>query len=203
MTAPRPLPDSPDLDQLKRQAKDLLRAARAADPAALSRFRTLPSLAARERRRPRSRLGRAPRRAVGHRARARLPILERAARARRGADARLRLGRARVHRGGDRRALGARRATARAVPAASPARRFYTALLAGRRRDGRVAPRAAAGARARARRAARLGAAPLRLSHLARPSTGASADGLVAIARRLLAARRRPRTRAFPGCITA
>ena len=44
MPAPRPLPDSPDLDQLKRQAKDLLRAARAADPTALSRFRVLPSL---------------------------------------------------------------------------------------------------------------------------------------------------------------
>ena len=45
MPAPRPLPDSPDLDQLRRQAKDLLRAARAADPTALTRFRILPSLA--------------------------------------------------------------------------------------------------------------------------------------------------------------
>jgi ankyrin repeat protein len=44
MPAPRPLPDSPDLDQLRRQAKDLLRDARAADPAALARFRILPSL---------------------------------------------------------------------------------------------------------------------------------------------------------------
>ncbi len=44
MPAPRPLPDSPDLDQLKRQAKDLVRAARSADPTALSRFRMLPSL---------------------------------------------------------------------------------------------------------------------------------------------------------------
>src|SRR5438105_540591 len=44
MPTARPLPDSPDLDQLKRQAKDLLRAARDADPAALSRFRVLPSL---------------------------------------------------------------------------------------------------------------------------------------------------------------
>ena len=44
MPAPRPLPDSPDLDQLRRQAKDLLRAARAADPTALARFRALPSL---------------------------------------------------------------------------------------------------------------------------------------------------------------
>ncbi len=41
----RPLPDSPDLAQLRRQAKDLLRAARAADPAALARFRILPALA--------------------------------------------------------------------------------------------------------------------------------------------------------------
>ena len=45
MPAPRPLPDSPDLDQLRKQAKDLLRAARAGDPTTLSRFRTLPSLA--------------------------------------------------------------------------------------------------------------------------------------------------------------
>jgi ankyrin repeat protein len=47
MPAPRliPLPDSPDLDQLRRQAKDLLRAARTADPAALARFRALPSFA--------------------------------------------------------------------------------------------------------------------------------------------------------------
>jgi ankyrin repeat protein len=45
MPAPRPLPDSPDLDQLRRQAKDLLRAARAADPTATKRFRILPSFA--------------------------------------------------------------------------------------------------------------------------------------------------------------
>jgi len=45
MPAPRPLPDSPDLDQLRKQAKDLLRAARAGDPTALNRFRILPSLA--------------------------------------------------------------------------------------------------------------------------------------------------------------
>jgi ankyrin repeat protein len=40
-----PPPRVPDLDQLKRQAKDLLRSARAAEPSALSRFRILPSLA--------------------------------------------------------------------------------------------------------------------------------------------------------------
>ena len=39
MTA-RQLPERPNLDQLKRQAKDLLRAARAHDAAALARFRT-------------------------------------------------------------------------------------------------------------------------------------------------------------------
>ncbi|HEX7980641.1 MAG TPA: ankyrin repeat domain-containing protein [Gemmatimonadaceae bacterium] len=43
MPATRPLPDSPDPDQLRRQAKELLRAARSADPTALSRFRVLPS----------------------------------------------------------------------------------------------------------------------------------------------------------------
>lgn len=37
------LPDHPDLDQLKRQAKDLLRSARRGDAAALGRFRTLPA----------------------------------------------------------------------------------------------------------------------------------------------------------------
>ncbi len=44
MPASRFLPNSPDLDQLKRQAKELLRSARAADPTALARFRLLPSL---------------------------------------------------------------------------------------------------------------------------------------------------------------
>jgi hypothetical protein len=34
MPATRPLPDSPDPDQLRRQAKELLRTARAADPTA-------------------------------------------------------------------------------------------------------------------------------------------------------------------------
>ena len=42
---PRPLPDSPDLEQLRKQAKDLLRAARADDRTASTRFRILPSLA--------------------------------------------------------------------------------------------------------------------------------------------------------------
>ncbi|MEO8624457.1 MAG: ankyrin repeat domain-containing protein, partial [bacterium] len=45
MPATRSLPDSPDLDQLRRQAKELLRDGRAADPRALARFRILPSLA--------------------------------------------------------------------------------------------------------------------------------------------------------------
>jgi ankyrin repeat protein len=44
MPASRPLPDTPDLDQLRRQAKELLRSARAANPTALTRFRLLPSL---------------------------------------------------------------------------------------------------------------------------------------------------------------
>ncbi|MEO8335168.1 MAG: ankyrin repeat domain-containing protein [bacterium] len=45
MPATRSLPESPDLDQLRRQAKELLRDARDADPRALARFRILPSLA--------------------------------------------------------------------------------------------------------------------------------------------------------------
>jgi ankyrin repeat protein len=39
------LPERPNLEQLKRQAKDLLRAARARDTAALARLRTLPAFA--------------------------------------------------------------------------------------------------------------------------------------------------------------
>jgi ankyrin repeat protein len=41
----RALPRHPDLDQLRRQAKELLHSARAKDPAALSRFRILPAFA--------------------------------------------------------------------------------------------------------------------------------------------------------------
>lgn len=41
----RQLPDRPDLDQLKRQAKELLRSARTPDTAALARFRALPAFA--------------------------------------------------------------------------------------------------------------------------------------------------------------
>ena len=44
MTA-RQLPERPSIDQLKHQAKDLLRAARAHDADALARFRTLPAFA--------------------------------------------------------------------------------------------------------------------------------------------------------------
>ena len=44
MTA-RQLPERPNLEQLKRQAKDLLASARAHDPAALQRFRMLPAFA--------------------------------------------------------------------------------------------------------------------------------------------------------------
>lgn len=44
MTTPR-LPERPNLDQLKHQAKDLLRSARSRDAAALARFRALPAFA--------------------------------------------------------------------------------------------------------------------------------------------------------------
>lgn len=40
-----PLPERPNLEQLKHQAKSLLRAAQARDPAALGRFQTLPAFA--------------------------------------------------------------------------------------------------------------------------------------------------------------
>lgn len=43
----QPLPERPNLEQLKHRAKDLLRSAQAKDPRALARFRALPSLAAR------------------------------------------------------------------------------------------------------------------------------------------------------------
>jgi ankyrin repeat protein len=45
MMSPRTLPDHPDINQLKRQAKELLAAARSADPAALERMRTVPEFA--------------------------------------------------------------------------------------------------------------------------------------------------------------
>lgn len=41
----RPFPERPDLGQLKRQAKDLLRAARDHEPSAFARFRVLPAFA--------------------------------------------------------------------------------------------------------------------------------------------------------------
>src|SRR5207248_666828 len=40
---PTPLPDRPNLEQLKKHAKSLLRDARAGDPAALDRFTELPA----------------------------------------------------------------------------------------------------------------------------------------------------------------
>src|SRR5262245_22986060 len=43
--AAKQLPDHPDLEQLKRQAKDLLHAVREKDSAALTRFRILPAFA--------------------------------------------------------------------------------------------------------------------------------------------------------------
>ena len=46
MTA-RQLPERPNLDHLKRQAKDLLRDAQTQDAVALARFRLLPALAPR------------------------------------------------------------------------------------------------------------------------------------------------------------
>jgi hypothetical protein len=42
---PRPLPDRPNLEQLKKQAKSLLHAAQGGDAAALSRFTILPAFA--------------------------------------------------------------------------------------------------------------------------------------------------------------
>ena len=39
------LPERPNLEQLKKQAKSLLRSAQAKDPTALERFRILPTLA--------------------------------------------------------------------------------------------------------------------------------------------------------------
>src|SRR5690349_3786428 len=44
MSTPQ-LPERPNLEQLKQQAKDLLRSAKAGDPAALARFRELPGFA--------------------------------------------------------------------------------------------------------------------------------------------------------------
>ena len=43
--SPGGLPDRPNLEQLKKQAKSLLHAAKANDPVALRRFTVLPALA--------------------------------------------------------------------------------------------------------------------------------------------------------------
>jgi hypothetical protein len=43
--SPGALPDRPNLEQLKKQAKSLLHAAKANDPVALRRFTVLPALA--------------------------------------------------------------------------------------------------------------------------------------------------------------
>ena len=43
---PSQLPDRPNLEQLKKQAKSLLHAAQAQDPAALQRFAQLPGVRA-------------------------------------------------------------------------------------------------------------------------------------------------------------
>src|SRR3954471_19343804 len=121
----------------------------------------------RERRRTRAFPSRTARRAIRHRARVWLPILERASGARRGEDARLRRRRARVRRGGDRRPVVARRATAFTAPAP----RCRDAVLGARRRrhrDGRVASRETSRPGARAWRTPRLAPAPIRLSQLAR-----------------------------------
>lgn len=45
MMSQRTVPDHPDIEQLKRQAKELLRSAKAADPAALERMRVVPEFA--------------------------------------------------------------------------------------------------------------------------------------------------------------
>jgi len=45
MMSQRTLPDHPDIDQLKRQAKELLRSVKAADPAARERMRIVPEFA--------------------------------------------------------------------------------------------------------------------------------------------------------------
>ena len=78
----RQLPDRPNLDQLKHQAKDLLRAARAQDAAALARFRALPAFAARTDAELARAATRPARRAIGHRARAWRRDVERSSRAR-------------------------------------------------------------------------------------------------------------------------
>ena len=74
---PRPLPDRPNLEQLKKQAKSLLHAARARDTAALASLRRVAGVCRQIDRADRRRRSGAARRAVRDRARARFRVVER------------------------------------------------------------------------------------------------------------------------------
>ena len=132
----RELPARPNLEQLKKQAKSLLDAAKARDRDALRRFAILPSLSGKSLDADRRGRSGAARRAVGDRARARIPVLERAARRSRVAHAVVRGGRRRVHPLRDRRRDRPRGATSRA-PSAHRVRDAAHGAGARRRRGGR------------------------------------------------------------------
>ena len=182
--AAKQLPERPNLEQLKRQAKELLHAARANGPGALAAFPALPAFAHALRRRARRQTARAPRRPVGDRPRVRIRLLERASRARRGADARLRRRRGSSSRprptaewiapsGCSRCIRGSRRELPRGAAA---------------RRRAQSSAQLAATRRAHAERGGPRGWEPLHyVCYTAVGARSAARAGLVAIARRLIA----------------
>ena len=184
---PSQLPDRPNLDQLKKQAKSLLHAAQAGEADALAAVRRVARVCEQVDRRNRALRSGAPRCAVGDRPRARVPVLDGAARGSRSANA--------VVRGGGRRvpARATGGASGRAEPAArapSEHRDGHAAdrARARRRRGGRGAAARPSGARDTTRRTAELGAAALCVPHVhARGRAARASTGLVTIARRLCA----------------
>ena len=172
---PNRLPERPNLEQLKNQAKSLLRAARARDAAALRRFAVLPALSQQASRR------------VAARPRSPCTTRSRSSRAstaspswkalRDEVEARTLTFDAAVEEfvrcatGG---AIRPRRAAARAASRDRDGVAAHRARARGRRRRGRAAA-GASGARHTAWRTAELGAAALRLPHLpARARPGAA-----------------------------
>ena len=185
-----PLPDRPNLEQLKKQAKSLLRAAQARDAAALARFAILPAFSRHVgRRRCDAAVARAARRAVGHRARAWIRVVERAARRGRGAHALVRRGRRRVRPLRDRRRVRPRERLLALHPGIASAS-LQTALVLGDAAavEARLAdhPELAT----RAGRTAGVGAAALRVSHV--PAHGDPARGRPGRDRAAAAARSAP-----------
>ena len=183
----RELPARPNLEQLKKQAKSLLDAAKARDRDALRRFAVLPSLSGKSLDEIATAGSGAARCPVGDRARARIRVLERTAGRSRVAHAVVRRGGRRVHPLRHRRRDRPRGAAARAP---SAPRVGHAAHGAGSRRrcGGRGSAQKAIRSSRRSQAGRRTGSrcstsATRRCTSAVRPRL----EGLVDIARRLCA----------------